>query len=90
MKKAFYYVAGILSIITGICCLYMLLTGHYTATTVAAGFECCIFGVVAVMIEPRPTRTVYQIQEDKRIKSQGVYIILMIAVAAVIVMFASI
>jgi hypothetical protein len=41
------------------------------------------------MIEPRPTKTSYQIKEDKRIKSQGLNIILMIAVAAVIVMFAS-
>jgi hypothetical protein len=89
MKKAFYYFMGLLSVATGLAFLYQFLSGTYNSLTVALGFECCIATIIFIIVEPRPRKTDYQKKEDDRIVNQGVGILLMIVVAAVIVMFAA-
>lgn len=89
MKKFFCYGMGMISVITGICFLYMFFTGQYNSTLVLLGFECCISTVFFIMLEERPRKTEAQIRHDDRIKGQGLSLLLLIAIAAVVITFAS-
>jgi len=89
MNKAFHYFFGVLSVVTGIHFLYLLLTAQYGSLIVSSGFLCCISTVLFIMLEPRPRVTEYQRKEDDRIQGQGLGILTMIVIAAVIVIFAS-
>lgn len=89
MKKFFYYLFGVFSVVTGISFLYMFFAGQYNSILVAAGFECCFSTIMFIMLEPRPRKTVEQIRHDNRIKGQGLGLLLMLAIAVAIITIAS-
>lgn len=90
MKKVFYYFIGLLSVATGLAFLYQFLSGTYNSLTVALGFECCIATILFIIVEPRPRKTDYQKKEDDRIVNQGLGILIMIVVAVIGLLFATV
>ena len=89
MQKASYYFFGLISVITGISSMYFFFTGQYNTNLVGLIFECCISTVLFIMLEPRPRRTREECKYDDATKARGLGILIMIAIAAVMLMFLS-
>ena len=89
MKKFFHYSFGVISVITGICFIYMFCKGQYNSMLVAAGIECCFSTILFIMLEPRPRITQAQIRHDDTVKNQGLGLLVIIALAVVVLLFAS-
>lgn len=85
MKKFFYYSFGLLSVITGICFMYLFFKGQFNGTLLAVGIECCFSTILFIMLEPRPRKTKVQIERDDTIQFQGLGILIIITVVAVVI-----
>lgn len=89
MKKFFHYSFGIISVVTGICFMYMFFKGQYNSKLVAAGIECCFSTILFIMLEPRPRKTQAQIRHDNNMNNQGLGLLIMMTLAVVVILFAS-
>jgi hypothetical protein len=89
MQKALYYTFGAAATVTGIYFIYLFTTGQFSSLLVGIGFECAASTVLFIMLEPRPTKTEAQVKHHNKVLGQGVSILLMLVVAAVVIMFAS-
>lgn len=88
MQKIFYYLLGLISVITGLAFIYNFFTGNFEDLRFLAmlGIECCFSTVLFIMLEPRPRKTEAQIRHDDRIKSQGLGILVLVTISTILLL----
>lgn len=89
MKKLFYTLMGIISVVTGIFGIYYLLINVDLVNFGLCFIECIFSTVIFIMLEERPRNTEYQIRRDNKIKTQGLVILLLTLIGTGMVVLAA-
>lgn len=90
MKKVFYYICLVLTILTWGTFIWNVIntvSKDKLSSIVALLFEALVLGILTIMLEPRPRITEEQRKKDDSIKDQGLVLLLTISIIAAFLMF---
>lgn len=90
MKKFFYYLMLMISIISGSFFVYSMYhigdPGVTGPTTVALGFECIVSCIITILMEDRPRITEAQIRHDNYVVNTGIVLLAVMALGGLVVL----
>lgn len=94
MERAFYRVFYCITIVVGCITMYYFLSGKYLTEDGFKAFalgvvETIVFGIFTIIAEPRPRKTELQRKHDDKIKTRGLYCLLLVFGAVIVILFMS-